>query len=432
MRDLLARLGDLVGDAHVRAGSETEAIDGMIPAAVVAPGEVAQAQELVRFARAERLALIPLGAGTKRGLGAPPSRYQVGVASERLNAVRDYDFDNLTLTVGAGATLAQLAPLLAERRQCLPFDGPFGGRASLGGVAATNSTGAKRFAHKAPRDLIVGMSAVLGTGAFVQAGGKVVKNVSGFDLNKLLVGAFGTLGLVTELTVRVAPQPESTAACLAPCGSIAEAAALARRVLDSFLIPSAVVLCDRTTSRQLLELDAACALLVDFAGIEVAVEQQVARVIEWSGGRRVDHESLAQIWARVNDFGYEPEPERVAPAAHMLSWKAGVPPGGCAEFLSAAAAGEASCRALAHFSTGLVFGWFSADHEAELRAALERLRSQAAAVGGYAIVLCADPAVKRAVGTWGPTRSDFALMRGIKQTFDPDGVFSPGRFVGGL
>ncbi len=429
MSALLERLGSLVGPECVRAGATADAIDGVTPTAFVSPVEVEQVQALVRYARAEKLALIPLGSGTKQCFSAPPSRFDLALSSAQLTAVTDYDYDNLTIAAGAGATLAQLAPLLAERRQFLPFDGPFAAQATLGGVAATNSMGAKRFAYKAPRDVVVGINVVLGTGEFIQAGGKVVKNVSGFDLNKLLVGSHGTLGFITSLTVRVAPQPEREAAVIALCESLTAATALAKRVLDSFLVPSAVVVFDRTTTQRILGREAPCALLVDFESVGVGVDQQTEQVMSWCNGERVEGARLAKIWMEVNDFPFN---QPASQATGQIVWKVALPLEASADCIAVAHDCGAECETLAHYSTGLVLGSFMAGEEAQLIASFQRLRQQATTCGGRALILGASPAIKRAVEVWGPTRSDFALMRGLKQAFDPDAVFSPGRFVGGL
>lgn len=430
---LLAQLRTIVGDEHGRAGAADDTVDDLTPAVVAIPGDVAQIQAIVRLARREKLALIPRGGGTKLFLGNPPTQFDLLLSSARLNAIADYDYDNLTVTAGAGATLAQLQPVLAERRQFIATDGPFPRHATLGGVAATNSTGAKRFQYKAPRDLVVGVNCVLGNGDFIKAGGKVVKNVSGFDLNKLLVGSYGTLGLITELTIRVQPLPESESAVVAQFDSLADAGALGRRVLDSFLVPSAVVVFDAATAHELLGLAARAAALVSFEGVEVAVRKQSGQILDWVGGEAIQGDRLQAVWSQVNDYAFAPP--RVSELT-TTSWKISVPIGATLAMMAAARevadAGGLKGPLLAHYGTSLVFGTFTAREEQSVAHAIQQLRSRAREHGGYLALLRASRAMKKSVGVWDEVRSDFDLVRRLKQRFDPDCLFSPGRFVGGL
>ncbi len=215
-------------------------VDGVIPEAVVYPANLSQVSEVIKLANREKWAVTPWGSGTKMEIGLVPKRLNLVLCASRLDKIIDIDVANLTVTAQAGVKLGDLQDLLggAENRcffplegdlkaqadyMCsgrdykgvfLPLDPPFPDKATLGGIIATNSTGPKRLHYGLPRDLILGMRYVSPTGEIIGMGGKTVKNVSGYDVSKIMIGSLGTLGIIGDITLRLLPLPEQCATLL--------------------------------------------------------------------------------------------------------------------------------------------------------------------------------------------------------------------------
>src|SRR5262249_45950263 len=214
------------------------------PSAVVQPADAAQVAELVRFAASERLAVIACSGCTKLGIGAPPTRYDVALDLSRMNRVLACDPEDLTLGVEPGVRIAALLQALRTHGQFLPLAVPFASRATLGGIAATNSNSPLRHSYGSVRDYCLGMEFVTGEGSTSKSGGRVVKNVTGYDLHKLLIGSLGTLAAITRLNCRTFPLPEQSAAFVANFASQESAFEYRSRVLQSGLPLSNVELFD--------------------------------------------------------------------------------------------------------------------------------------------------------------------------------------------
>ena len=206
----LSQLADIAGEANVTcapARLATYAIDGSIPSAAVRPGSAEEVAEIVKLAAREKLAVIPSGARTKLGIGMPPRRYDLALDMTRLDRVVAYDPGDLTLSVEAGIPLDRIAAELAAHRQFLPLAVPFADRATAGGTIASGVDSPLRQAYGTARDFVLGMEFVTGDGTAAKSGGRVVKNVSGYDLHKLMIGALGTLGVITRINFRTFPIP---------------------------------------------------------------------------------------------------------------------------------------------------------------------------------------------------------------------------------
>ena len=207
-------LAAVVGPEHVtREDADTAAcaVDGVVPRMVVSPGSVAEVQSVVRAAADQGATMVPRGSGSKMGLGCPPTSADVLLSLGRLNAVVEYDVANLTLVCQAGVRVETLQQKVFANRQLLPLDPPFTNQATVGGVVATNSSGPRRLAYGSARDLVLGMKVVSSTGDLLSAGGKTVKNVAGYDLDKLFIGSLGTLGIIVEVAFRLLPMPQQRA-----------------------------------------------------------------------------------------------------------------------------------------------------------------------------------------------------------------------------
>jgi len=318
-------------------------------------------------------------------------------------------------------TLGALQTALGLQQQFAPFDAPYPERSTVGGIVAANLNGPKRSSYGNVRDLVIGMKVVLGNGEQIKAGGKVVKNVAGYDLCKLFTGSLGSLGILTEATVRVAPIPEQSATGMAR-GNLAQASQLAHELTNSRLLPTAVFL--RGTPP-----DQSWNLAVSFEGFGETVGRQIRELdtlAKQNGMVLEAHraETEQRVWREIGDLPLQ---------ADRLVYRVTVPRSSVESVLGAVQSlliGAAEPVLSADVVLGTI--WIvapanrtSADHFAELI-------SLARQHYGHAVLFAAPPELKHGVEVWGPSPSTIALMRDIKQRFDPHGILNPGRFIGGL
>jgi glycolate oxidase FAD binding subunit len=367
---------------------------------------------------------VPSGTGTKLGWGAPPARADLLVRTHRMNRVIEHGAGDLVVHAEAGVTLPELQDRLAPARQRLGLDPvlPPGttSAGTVGGVIATAVSGPLRLSHGAPRDLLIGITMVRADGMVAKAGGKVVKNVAGYDLGKLLTGSWGTLGLITEAVFRLHPLPALARWVVAPAPAPAVTYELVRRLIHAQVVPTALEI-DQPA-------DSAGTLAVALEGIPEGVGSRVARVLELLGEDAKVSENAPGWWGRA--------PWEDGDVALRLTHEiAGLP-----RLLDALAetARRHGLRAAARGSAGvgvlhgvLPGGVLPGTDPATVAAVVTELRERASAWSGDVVVLDAPPPVKAAVDVWGPARG-LRLMRRVKDQFDPGHRLAPGRFVGGI
>jgi FAD/FMN-containing dehydrogenase len=237
----VARLESVLGANAIfvakAANRELYAIDGIAPTAFAKPASADQAAEIVRFAAKENLSVIPVGARTKLFSAPTPARYDVALDLTALDDVAHYDPADLTVSIGAGMPLAKLNTMLREQNQFLPLLVPYYSHATIGGAIASGLDSPLRNAYGTARDFLLGAEFIEGNGAQVKSGGRVVKNVTGYDLHKLLIGSFGTLAVITRLNFRTFPLPETTQGFLAAFSSHEAALAARHKIIHSPLTP---------------------------------------------------------------------------------------------------------------------------------------------------------------------------------------------------
>jgi len=442
----VARLESIVGKVHVRTGEEAGrfAVDGLRPEVAVYPGSVEEVSAVLAACSEARVGVIPWGGGTSMGQGAIPARGEVALGLARLDRVLEHEPADMTSTVQAGMTLAAYQAALGARGQLLPLDAPRPGRATIGGVLAANVSGRRRIRYGTARDLLIGARIVHADGTVTRSGAKVVKNVTGYDLNKLYVGSLGTLGVIVEACFRLYPRPPMERTWIGWFPGVAEAQETVATLLDSPLVPSALELLNRAAaegaaSQAGLAPGAGSTLLaVAVASVPEAVAAQldeVARLARLRGGRGeiVSGEADDRFWQVVQDFGADGE-AGVTLKASLLPSQVG----------EAFARGEAiasrhglRAAVVSEAGTGVVRYRLrdeAGGQEPDRRmaeAALE-LREMAGGARGSLLVLDAPSAIKAAVDVWGPVGQVLALMRALKDQFDPTRTLNPGRFVGGL
>ncbi|HZN64042.1 MAG TPA: FAD-binding oxidoreductase [Tepidisphaeraceae bacterium] len=383
--------------------------------------ETELAKQLAR-ANADGLAVLPRGGGTKSDWGNPPERADLVLSTRRLDRVLEHAAGDMTVTVEAGCTIAKLQETLAKQGQRLAIDPLWPEQATVGGVLATNDNGSLRHAFGSLRDLIIGVTVALPDGTLARSGGKVVKNVAGYDLPKLMVCALGTLGVITQATFRLHPLPAFSRALLFRAPGIDAANTFILGVATSPLAVTGVEM--RASSG------------TEFAAVGVRIEGSVAApgaealdAIASACGTRC----LADADPAWGDREYIFSANDSAAAC-----KVSVPQSRIADCCRAL---DRTCRPAAPdrlawslVIEGVGVGWVQvvASDVASLAANLPSLRRELAEIGGSLGVLRGPPELKGQVDSWGDVGDALPLMRRLKEQFDPSRTLNPGRFVGGI
>src|SRR5437764_4007410 len=407
-------------------GTAADAVAGVIPSFVASPSSTAEVSALLREAAAAGLAVVPRGAGTGLAWGAPPSRCDLVVDLRSMDQVIEHEAGDLVARVQAGATIGQLAVAFGSGSgsgQQLALDVP--AEATVGGVVATGTAGPRRFRYGTPRDLLIGITVVRADGVVARSGGKVVKNVAGYDLGKLFAGSRGTLGLITEATFRLHPRPAAVAWVTAEFGPAERAGAVAAvaAAAGSKLVPSAVELDWPGGSQRPLRVG----VLLEGTGPGVAERaKQMSELLAAPGGAVAVAETAPARW------GVLPDLVTVVRVSFWVSALGAVldavAAAGAAAGVRPAVSGPAGAGAL---YACLDPGHSDADAARFVTALRERVAGALGSAGprGGVAVLTAPPAVL-AAGLDGPVPG-LALMRAVKDQFDPDHRMFPGRFGGG-
>lgn len=415
------------------AEASTCLIDEFGPVPVVRPSSVAELGEIVRQAGAQDQAIYPLGGRTMLGYGLPPTKPGFGVDVRGLATVIEYPARDMTITVQAGITLAALRDILRPENQRLPIDVPGADQATLGGALAVNVSGPRRYGHGTLRDYVIGISAVNDDGREIKAGGRVVKNVAGYDLCKLFIGSLGTLGIITQVTLKLRPLPEEQALVVLGCsmqgvGSLLEIlhGSSTRPVCIDVLNDAAVRALNPQVGGILPE--SGCVVCVGFEEKRETVSWQVQQLIKELPAGTVSSlearigSTADALWKALVEFAAWPEAQ--------LTFKANLLPSDTAGFLAQAAGLPDGLRLQAHAGNGIVIG--HADRTLTLeraRAMLTMLQATAAAGHGNIVLIRCPTAWKATLPVWGAPRGDLGLMRAVRDKLDPKRRFNPGRFV---
>ncbi|TMB05951.1 MAG: FAD-binding oxidoreductase [Deltaproteobacteria bacterium] len=381
----------------------------MIPAFEAAaahePASVAEAARVMEQLAREGRRVGFVGGGTELELGALPERIDAVVRTRGLRRIVEYQPADMVMVVEAGVTLAEIQAAAREHRQRLALDPPWPDRATIGGIVATGAFGPRRARYGAVRDLIIGVQLVRADGAIAHGGGKVVKNVAGFDLPKLACGSLGTLGLIAVANFRLHPLPEASETVLARGLSAADVTKTMLRLREAQL--EAVALCA-------LRAGQGFDLALRFEGFGKGVEQQVARLLQMVKASRGEE----GFWAR-HDQVRTGGPLRVKVAALPTDLaevdKLLAPLGAAFAWYPSLGLGFASGPAPGQAASVL----------ADARAGLVRR-------GGSLVVQAAPAEIRARVDPWGPPPPSFALLQRMKDNFDPGHRLNPGRFVGGI
>jgi len=431
-------LTSLVGEANILSPApETYTIDDQRPSVVVFPATPEEIAAILRLASARRLAVVPVGSGRRLSVGNPPERVDILLSTRRMTRILEYEPADLTASVEAGCHLEAFQNAARPHRQWLPFDPPEAERATLGGIVAANDFGPLRQGYGRPRDYVIGMEVVQADGTRIRAGGRVVKNVTGYDLNKLFVGSFGTLGVIVRVNFKLRPYPEAEATAVLLSSTWEPLESMARQILRSELVPAAMLLVTEGAS-SVLHPGWPKALLVRFLEVAPAVAYQMDRVRHLARSPLGELVELAEdasrsLWETIGRL------RRHLPTDLLI--RMSVLP---AHTVDALRTGErllstylAPLYALAQPGTGIVHigGKLTvegADGLSQVAHALVHLRTMWAPHSGRVLVEQAPLGIKRNLDVWGDVGSSLPLMRALKSTFDPQRILSPGRFVAGL
>jgi len=413
---------------EARLATDTDAVAGVTPRVVCEPDSEDAVASVLAYAEREGLAVCVRGGGTQLSMGFPPTRLDILLSTARLSRVLEHAPHDLTVTVEAGLTLQALQRTLGSARQWLALDPPVDEGATIGGIIATNASGPRRLRFGGVRDQIIGVRVALPDGTLAQGGGKVVKNVAGYDLPRLYTGSLGTLGVIVSATFRLYPLPEFVETVVASSPALRPLIELASHIRHSQLVPVALDIMQMAPDEEFT-------LLARFeSGVREAVQDQAATVeriaseyVERSQVRREEGNGSA-TWAAAAALLHAPgkPPATIVKASMLLS--------GIGTWLDATEeiAKELSLSLTwrAHVGHGLIYVRVPGTVR-QVAAFVERGRAAAAREDGSLVVVEAVSGLASEVDLWGPTQA-LDLMRRVKQRFDPQSVLNPGRFIGGI
>lgn len=391
---------------------------------VVPPNDMALA-ELLRSAALDNRPITPIGAGTQQYFGYSSSPDALLVSTQALNHIVEYSPADLTMTVAAGAALGDIQATLAAQRQWLPWDPPAPPHATIGGLLASGVSGPLRLGYGTPRDWTLGMRVALVDGRVVKSGGRVVKNVAGYDMHKLHLGALGTLGMIVEATFKLAPLPDQLLTLVLRCATSASALRLAERLRERPLAPLSLAL--------LVGLDdqpGRASLAVRFGGTAGGITRQRAEALRGAIGEGATVEILdgadeAAFWRRIATFNAAPAGDDV------FIIRAGARPSALGDLLDALhrhLPGETTPM-VGYAGIGIVYARWNAPQPAQVSQTLTALRAALASHQGYAVVEYAPRHCRADIDLWGPPPATIALMRALRQRWDPNAILNRGRYL---
>jgi glycolate oxidase FAD binding subunit len=410
------KLREIVGAANMRAASAADTVLGQQPRMVVEPGNERELAAALGLANEAALAVIPRGGGTKLSWGNPPARADLILSTVRLDKIVEHVWADLTVTLEAGCTIQELQNALSPHGQRLALDGLWPERATIGGMLSTNDSGALRLRFGSLRDLVIGVTIALPDGTLASSGGKVVKNVAGYDLPKLMTGAFGTLGVITRAVFRLHPLPKIARTISASMANLQAAQRALDAVQNSKLAHTAMqarVADDAQTETDVLFEGTEAGLAAQQTHLKKLLEPANAKEAPptiWNARqdlwRSPDLAAIVKFSVLPADIANNVEMVRRVAGRHQARWK------GIIE------------------ATGV--GWLRLDGSPDhLQFAMLELRTELERGGGSLIVLH-RPAGSTPLDAWGDAGDALPLMRAVKQQFDPKSTLNPGRFVGGI
>ncbi len=429
-------------------GLKQYAVDGIEPGAAVFPNTIEEVSHLLSAADRDGKAVVPWGGGTVMPLGNLPRACDLVIGTSRLNRVLEYEPSDLTVVVEAGITLGALQEELGEKGQFLPLDPPLPEKATIGGILSANSSGPIRAHFGAIRDRLIGIKVVNANGDVTKGGGKVVKNVSGYDMNKVYTGALGTLGIIVEAAFKLAPLFKETRTFLIGARTAPEVEALAKGLREAGVTPVALQLIG---GMGFGVLNGYCVAL-QIGGVREAVERQgrmVVSLCESHGWKATDDGDKFGYILRDSESGYTIDGGERGELLWRMLRDAGRGPNSPATMIIKATClpsasvglverirciGGEDLRISCNMVNGVVYGYWLDEGAStdELEAHVSQVRKAAAELNGHCVVEVCPRELKERIDVWGLEGPQVDLMKRIKEQFDPNGTLNPGRFVKGI
>ena len=420
-------------------------VQGKRPVRAAAPRTPEEIGQLLQTARREHWAVVPFGSGSRQDLGNPPARFDLALATTRLDRIPEYEPQDLVVRVESGCPLGRLQELLAADRLCLPVDPPAYRQTTLGGMVATNASGPGRYGHGTLRDYLLGVGVVQADGTQTRFGSRVVKNVTGYDMCKLYAGSFGTLGVFSDFYFKLKPLPPVEKTVVGLFGQLPPLRSALSKLLRSPLIPIAVEFLNGGASRRLdRKLDwngkiAGYALAVKFGDLEAAVNWQVKELKEiWGscldGDLPVsDSREQARLWDALREDHFC----MAEPPLESVKLKVNILPNQLVQWIEEMERRlsdiEAPFFLKAHAGSGVIRIYCHLDpsttQAGRLAGLIERWRGLLNAVRGSVVIERGPADLKNRVDAWGYRYQDLKLMKQIKNRLDPGEILNPGRFV---
>jgi len=408
----------IVGREYIWPATLGDAIDEMLPGGVIAPGTALEVAQVLRYCSSAGVAITPRGGGTKLGLGNRPQKVELVLSTERLNVVIEHAWGDMTATVEAGCTIDKLQHTLEKHGQRLAADPLWPEKATVGGLLATADTGTLRIRYGAVRDLVLGVEVALPDGNLIKAGGKVVKNVAGYDLTRLVIGSLGTLGVITRAVFRLHPIPVATATYSTSLSRTTEATKLVLAILNSQLIYTGLqVRADRTDH-----------IVVDvrFEGIPESLQDAYGKLSKVAGSYTFA-ESSGDVWKARRELFAKTDSSAICKCS-VLPAQIGLL---CDAIFRQAQPPEVTTTLVAQ-GTGVAEVRLDAVRVPSLLEVLNGVRSELNRLDGTLVVQQCPVSIKEALDVWGTSKDALPLMQQIKGKFDPARTLNPGRFVGAI
>jgi glycolate oxidase FAD binding subunit len=406
----------ILGPDSIRAAGPSDAIDGLQPRLILEPANEQQLAAALRVANDAGLAVIPRGGGTKLGWGNSPQRADLILSTARLSKIVEHVWADLTVSVEAGCTVDSLQTTLAQHGQRLAIDTLWPERATVGGVLSANDSGALRLRFGPLRDLVIGATIALPDGTLASSGGKVVKNVAGYDLPKLVTGALGTLGVITRAVFRLHPLPRQSATISFAAPSLEMAQRLIQSLQDSSLAHTSLQV------RAVPKTDSVVDIL--FEGTEEGIAAQIAEATSLAGVAPSSNSSAA-AWSALQKLWGSSDASAIAKITSL--------PAAIARTIEIVQRVTLVQKTEWHLIMQAIGGGcLRLDGAPEnLYTCLSEIRSELEKAGG-SLVIRRRPAAMPALDAWGNSGDALPLMRAVKAQFDPKSTLNPGRFVGGI
>ena len=420
------------------------AVDGLAPEAVAYPSSVDELSPIMEVASERGFAVAPWGGGTRMAVGNPPERLDLVVDLSRLDRVIAHNPADLTATVQAGINVQRLQDTLGEYGQFLAIDPPLPRRATIGGTLATAVSGPLKWQYGSPRDTVIGMKVVQADGKVTKSGGQVVKNVSGYDMSRLHIGGLGTLGIISEVSLKLTPLPAGQATILARYATSRDCIDAALSVFQSNVLPLALATYDAAAAARMgaPSADGQSILAVRLGGRPRTLERMVGecrdicRRVAQSSPEVVDRAEADRLWRDLADFGWS---EDTAPA---IGARASVLPSRVSDLVESIAAlassGPLQPAAVTHPAHGTaLICWYASESGASVspehvEMATSRTIDAVRRLGGSIVIEQCPVETKTRIDVWDRVGEPLATMRRLKEQYDPRRVLNPGRFVGGI